>query len=137
MTTDDARVRFSSVCEKPVIYIDIWSTWCAPCCREIPYVARLVEHYKDNPDIEFVSLSIDQNVKNWKAFLAKADHTGWKQYLIPAETQRAFMNDFAINGIPRFLVIGRDGKILDSNAPRPSSEGITEYLNKQIDNAAH
>ena len=137
MTTDDVRVKFSSVCEKPVIYIDIWSTWCAPCCREIPYVARLVEHYKDNPDIEFVSLSIDQNVKNWKAFLAKADHTGWKQYLIPAEAQRAFMNAFAINGIPRFLVIGRDGKILDSNAPRPSSEGITEYLNKQIDKAAH
>ena len=136
MTTDDARVWFSSVCEKPVIYIDIWSTWCAPCCREIPYVARLVELYKDNPDIEFVSLSIDQNVKNWKAFLAKADHTGWKQYLIPAEAQRAFMNAFAINGIPRFLVIGRDGKILDSNAPRPSSEGITEYLNKQIDKAA-
>lgn len=136
MTTDGTRVKFSSVCEKPIVYIDIWSTWCAPCCREIPYVARLVERYKDNPDIEFISLSIDQNAKNWKTFLAKPGHTGWKQYLIPAEAQRAFMNAFAINGIPRFLVIGRNGRILDSNAPRPSSEGIAAYLDGQIGKAS-
>lgn len=133
MTTDGVKVMFKTVCIKNVIFVDIWSTWCAPCCREIPYVAKLVKHYKDNPNIEFISLSIDQNVKNWKDFLSKSSHSEWKQYLIPNDEREAFLEKLAINGIPRFIVLDKDGNILDVNAPRPSSNGIIGYLNKWLE----
>ena len=35
---------------------------------------------------------------------------------------------YNIKGIPRFMLIAENGKILNANAPRPSSEGIREVL---------
>lgn len=132
-TVDGIKAEFKTFCEKSVIFVDIWSTWCAPCCREIPYLAKLVEYYKSNSNIEFISLSIDQNMKNWKTFLAKSKHNGWKQYLIPNDEREAFLKKLAINGIPRFMILDCEGIILDASAPRPSSDGIIEYLNSWIE----
>ena len=39
---------------------------------------------------------------------------------------------YGISGIPRFILIGRDGKIIDPNAPRPSSDGIISYLEEHM-----
>ena len=71
-------------------------------------------------------------MKNWKSFLDKSDHKGWKQYLIPPAGRDAFLKQLAINGIPRFMVVDKDGYILDANAPRPSSDGILPYLDGWI-----
>lgn len=88
MTPEGKMLKFSEVWGK-VVYIDIWSTWCGPCCEEIPYVAKLVEHYKDNPEIEFISISLDKNLKDWRNFL-ESHQSEWKQFVIPEKQQRTF-----------------------------------------------
>lgn len=128
---NEKPVSFKAICNKPVVYVDVWSTWCVPCCKEIPYVARLVERYKDNPNIKFVSVSIDKNRGNWKKFLAKQEDQ-WEQYLVPEDLQREFFNIFAINGIPRFMVFDGDGRIINIDETRPSAENIEEILNGYI-----
>lgn len=120
MTPEGKMLKFSEVWGK-VVYIDIWSTWCGPCCEEIPYVAKLVEHYKDNPEIEFISISLDKNLKDWRNFL-ESHQSEWKQFVIPEKQQRTFLKLYGINGIPRFMVFTKEGRIIDTNAPRPSSE---------------
>ena len=126
MTPEGKTLKFSEVWGK-IVYIDIWSTWCAPCCKEIPYVAKLVEHYKNNSEIEFISISLDKNLKDWQSFL-ESHRPGWKQFVIPEKQQRAFLKLYGINGIPRFMVFTKEGRIIDTNAPRPSSENIMNYL---------
>ena len=128
MTPEGKMLKFSEVWGK-VVYIDIWSTWCGPCCEEIPYVAKLVEHYKDNPEIEFISISLDKNLKDWRNFL-ESHQSEWKQFVIPEKQQRTFLKLYGINGIPRFMVFTKEGRIIDTNAPRPSSENITNYLDQ-------
>lgn len=125
---NEKPVSFKAICNKPVVYVDVWSTWCVPCCKEIPYVARLVERYKDNPNIKFVSVSIDKNRGNWKKFLAKQEDQ-WEQYLVPEDLQREFFNIFAINGIPRFMVFDGRGRIININEVSPSADNIEEILN--------
>jgi len=34
-----------------------------------------------------------------------------------------------LDKIPRFLIYGRDGKLVNPDAPRPSDESINEALN--------
>lgn len=47
------------------LYIDLWASWCSPCCAEIPYLQKL-EKSVTNPDVVFVSISLDENREAWE-----------------------------------------------------------------------
>lgn len=47
------------------VYIDVWATWCGPCRGEIPHLQK-VEHKYHGKNIEFVSISVDQDKDKWK-----------------------------------------------------------------------
>ena len=51
----------------------------------------------------------------------------WEQYNIPNDGIRKFLDDFAINGIPRFMLIGKGGKVTDMNVDRSST-----LINKRL-----
>ena len=42
-----------------VIYVDVWATWCIPCKMQIPYMIELEKEYHNNPNITFISVSIN------------------------------------------------------------------------------
>lgn len=35
------------------LYIDLWASWCGPCCQEVPYLQKL-EKQLNNPMVEFI-----------------------------------------------------------------------------------
>lgn len=109
-----------------VLYIDVWATWCGPCVAEIPHLEKLVERFKGNSRIEFVSVSVDSRKADWLAKLEK-DKPQWKQYLC-----KNFCEFYNINGIPRFMLLDADGNIITVNAPRPSDEHIDEFLKEHL-----
>ena len=125
-------VNLLDICNTDIVYIDIWATYCAPCCREIPYIAQLQEKYASNRRIKFVSISLDKNIKTWNAFLQKQGNT-WEQFVVPFAKQREFLDTLAINGIPRFLILGRSGKVIQMNAAKPSNPDVMN----QIEAALH
>lgn len=130
--TAGKTVRFSEVIGKgKIVYLDIWATWCGPCCAEIPYMEKLAEHYKGHSKIEIMSISIDENLKKWKKKL-DADKPIWRQFVTPEGFKSTLCKEFHINGIPRFMLFDKDGKILNLNAPRPSDKEIISYLDRQM-----
>lgn len=131
-TVDGKTIRFHEVIgQGKITYIDFWATWCGPCCAEIPYVEKLVEKYKNNPHIEFVSISLDKDLDKWHKKLDH-DQPAWKQYIIPDNFNSTFAKEYNITAIPRFMLFDKEGKIISINADRPSSEGIEEYLNQYL-----
>ena len=114
-----------------VLYIDVWATWCAPCCKEIPHLEKLVEQYKGNDKIRFVSISVDQNRNAWLKKLEK-DQPEWEQYILSKEEEKQFMSYWGIGGIPRFIMLNKEGRIVQSDAPRPSDEQLIEMINSQL-----
>ncbi|MGL5681855.1 MAG: TlpA family protein disulfide reductase [Marinifilaceae bacterium] len=100
------------------LYIDVWATWCIPCKNELPYLDLLEEEYKSK-NIKFLTVSIDleSNKKQWEAFLDKYNYKG-THGIVDAYSQ--FTQQFKIISVPRFILIGPDGSIINSNAPRPS-----------------
>ena len=125
-------LKFSDIIGKgKVVYMDVWATWCGPCCAEIPYMEKLTEHYAGNSKIEIISISIDEKQDKWKKKL-EADKPEWKQFIVPDGFKSDLCKEYKISGIPRFMLFDKDGKILNINAPRPSDANIINYLDSQL-----
>jgi thiol-disulfide isomerase/thioredoxin len=112
------------------VYVDVWATWCAPCKKEIPFLKELNSQY-EGKDLEIVSLSIDKidDKEKWLA-MVKNENLQGIQLLANQEWNSDFVKDYNIQGIPRFILIDKDGKIVDANAPRPSDPKLIELFNK-------
>lgn len=112
------------------IYIDVWATWCGPCRAQIPALKVLEEEYRDK-NIEFVSISSDRpkSYDRWRRMIEREEMKGIQLYM---GNDKSFMRDFGIRGIPRFIFIDPEGKIVRSSAPRPSQ---TKQVKKMFDAA--
>lgn len=130
---DGSRCQLSSLLGGKIVYIDLWATWCAPCCREIPYLEKVAEHYKGNPEISFISISLDQDTEAWQKKV-EADNPSWPQYIFDDVTGKPFIDAMAANAIPRFLIIGRDSCFISVAAQRPSDTALIATLDEAIAN---
>ena len=107
------------------VYIDCWATWCGPCKRELPYLKKLEEKYKDR-NIVFVSISSDRDIKAWEN-MVKMDKLGGVQLNIGSD--QSFHLTMKINTIPRFMLVDPEGNFVTDNAPRPSNSQIEMLFN--------
>lgn len=130
LTPDGESENLSQMYGK-ILYIDFWATWCGPCCGEIPYMEKLYNRLKDNAGIELISISLDENEAAWLDKLAE-DRPGWPQYRLSADQNEKLSKALNINGIPRFVIIGPDGKFISTYAPRPSDPEIFDLLTSLI-----
>lgn len=105
------------------VYIDVWATWCGPCLGEIPHLMKLEKEMHDK-DVAFVSISTDRNKEQWENFVRKKEMGGIQ---LINDSSCSFCKDYMIFGIPRFILLDKEGKIIDNNAPRPSGK-IKEVL---------
>ena len=116
-----------------LVYVDVWATWCGPCRAQIPFLKQLEEKYREE-DIAFVSLSIDQlkNISKWKDMIVDKELEGI-QIIADKAWRSKFVTDYVIEGIPRFILIDKDGNLMDPMAPRPAvyKEGELQ-LNEEI-----
>lgn len=115
------------------VYVDVWATWCGPCKVEIPSLKALEkEYHKEN--IVFVSISVDKTTdrEKWIAMVNDKELKG-VQLFADKSWSSDFVQGYLIKGIPRFILIDPQGNIVNSNAPRPSSDKIKALLNTSLD----
>ncbi|MGI4762414.1 MAG: TlpA family protein disulfide reductase [Janthinobacterium lividum] len=115
------KVMLSSLRGK-VVYLDFWATWCAPCLAEMPASLELRKKFAGR-DVVFLYVSLDSQAADWQKYLAT------KQVASPNAVQLhdggAFDGPapraFHVQSIPSYWLIGRDGRIIANNPPRPSA----------------
>ena len=111
-----------------VIYVDIWATWCIPCLtREMPAFELLKDLYKSNPDIVFLSLSIDDDLAKWKKNVFARKSTGL-QWI----ANRIKLAPYNIVSIPRTLLIDKKFRLVSLLGPLPSSSNITQVIDSLL-----
>ena len=113
-----------------LVYVDVWATWCGPCKAEIPYLKSLEQDYHEQ-NIVFLSVSVDTNKDEWLR-MVKDEELGGIQLWADGWSQ--ITKDYAIFGIPRFMLFSEDGKIISNDAPRPSNEETRELFDKYLAN---
>lgn len=111
-----------------LIYVDVWATWCGPCKAEIPSLQRLEADYHGK-NITFMSVSVDTDEEAWKKMIEEKELGGVQLW---ADGWSEITRDYAIFGIPRFLLFDSEGNVISTNAPRPSSEEIRALLDANL-----
>ncbi|MCU7548818.1 TlpA family protein disulfide reductase [Chitinophagaceae bacterium LB-8] len=114
-----------------VVVIDMWAMWCAPCLAEKPVMEKIAESYHDRNDIVFVGVSTDGLSKKevWKAFVKKRGFTSIE--LLSNHTE-SIQKYYMIEGIPRFLIFDKEGKIVTVDAPRPSDPAFKKLIDQTL-----
>lgn len=113
-----------------VVFIDTWATWCGPCLNHRPKVLEFAKKYKNNDDIEILLVSVDSSKDKWLSFLDKENKEFAKNLFIENGMRTEFGSNYNIKSIPRYILIGKDGKIINSNIHEPSIA-----VEKEIENA--
>ncbi len=104
------------------VYIDVWATWCGPCCKEIPFLQQLEEKMQGKK-IAFVSISWDRNRNDWEKALDEKKLGGAQLHFGGDET---FFKEYGIEFIPRFILLDKKGKVVNAYMTRPSDPKTEE-----------
>lgn len=114
------NVKLSSLKGKYVL-IDVWASWCYPCRIQYPSLLALEEKMKGKA-IAFVKISIDTHEWRWKGL-----HKDGIQWMV---RDTVFERAMGINTIPRYILLDKNGLIVDLNLPAPTHPELEEKLNK-------
>lgn len=131
-TYPDAKGKMHSLSDYKgkVVVVDVWATWCAPCKAEIPHLETLEKEMKGK-DVVFISVSIDTDQAKWEQFV-KEKGLGGVQLI--SYNKGVIVDDYMLDGVPRFMVFSKQGKTVSTNAPRPSTPELKAMIEKAIDN---
>lgn len=119
-----------SSCRGKVVYVDFWSMGCGPCMYEFKnHAPQLKEHYKDK-DVVFLNvMAFTKNRDYWKKMIGEYKIGGVNVMDTRGEE---VCKAYHVSSFPTYLLIGKDGRIIQYNTHRPSDG---EQLRELIDAA--
>jgi thiol-disulfide isomerase/thioredoxin len=89
-----------------VVLLNLWATWCTPCRKEMPDLAKL-QAALGGPNFEVVALSLDRKgLEASQAFLKEIGVTNLAAYIEPEAKSLAALQAL---GLPATILIDRSG----------------------------
>ena len=94
--------------KQPVV-INFWGTWCPPCRREIPELAKLYAEYKDK-GIEIIGVALERSAgPDQVAQFASQNSMDW----VLVMGNQAIAETYQIQSVPTLVLYDASGKEVD------------------------
>lgn len=116
-----------------VVVIDFWVNRCGPCMVLSEPFAKIRKYYESNKDVVFIDINLDDDADVWKNCLDHGDVLMRKTYYYtdslsislstaPVGFYHPITSYYNMKGVPRWIIIGKKGEIIERNPPRPLPE---------------
>ncbi len=117
-----------------LIFIDFWATWCAPCLAEMPGSSALAKAYRiKNAPIAFLYLSKDENMTTWKNKSNELQLSADQSFIVlNNDAFLQFARKYNIITIPRYMILGKKGEMIDPDALRPGDPKLRALLDRLL-----
>jgi thiol-disulfide isomerase/thioredoxin len=113
-----------------VVLLDFWASWCGPCRRALPSLKRLQAVY-GSEDLVVISVSEDDDEATWRTFVANNRMT-WPQRF---DADGSIQNQYGVDALPTYVLIGRDGSVLQTIVGEDVAESIVERIGPDLKSA--
>jgi len=98
------------------VFINFWASWCPPCRAEFPSIQKFYDQYKENKDLVFITVNLDEEVDAGKIYLEK------EQFSVPFLVPNGNIpNEYFSGSLPTTVVLDKAGKI------RMHHAGMADY----------
>jgi peroxiredoxin len=90
--------------------IEFWGLWCKDSMADLPYARALARAAAQDPDLNFVTVHVDQHYGRWASVAAFVADQG-VDFPIALDPQRAVFAAFQGRETPTYIVVDPDGVI--------------------------
>lgn len=104
-----------------LIVIDFWYTGCGWCIKLNSAMHDIVEKYKNNNDIAFLTVCVDQKKESWLNSIATGKYTSTATidlFTNGMGRSHPLIQNYGFKGYPSQLIIGKNGELVTSGPPR-------------------
>lgn len=126
---DRGKIHHLADFKGKVIYIDLWASWCAPCRAEMPNFKKLKDKFKDDDKVAFIGIAVFDGEKEWRKALSE-EKPEWLQLY---DTGSAVAKSYVAAAIPKYILIDKNGKVVNLNAPGPGDKSIENLIKDEIE----
>lgn len=103
---------------KPV-FINLFATWCGPCVREMPEIAKLYDAHSS--EVTFIIIDVGEDMRTVQSFVSD---NGYSMPFACAEDGAPFGSGYYVEYIPQTFVLSANGAIVEFIGGSADYEGF-------------
>ena len=107
-----------------IVLLNLWSSWCDLCRVENKALSKLIQKHKKDNRIVFISIAVSDKYDEWQRVL-KEDRPGGIQLI---DKNWVVLSSYFGEHVPKFILIDKEGKVVNFMAPKPSKGDELEKL---------
>ncbi len=120
-TSKSGEENFISDYKGKFVIVNIWASWCPGCLTEMPSLQKLYDEYKDNPDVQFITIAtMEASSKSYKfvegkGFSFPVFHTGItskKNRTLPLKSGEETSLDKLGKYVPNTIILNKRGQVI-------------------------
>jgi thiol-disulfide isomerase/thioredoxin len=108
-----------------VVLLDFWTTWCGPCRKEMPELDKLQQEYGSD-DLILLGFAVSEDRSLVESYLKEAKVT----HAVALTNNTDIAAAYKISAFPTYIVIGRDGVVVDTQVGSEGAETLRSLLAK-------
>jgi len=116
------KYQFSEYAGKG-IFLNFWGTWCEPCKREMPYMERQYQYYK-NHGVEVLAVNVGESNIAVENFAKEYGLT----FPILLDKKLEVLNAYGVDPLPTTFLIDKNGKVVKIITGPMTERDIRDYM---------
>lgn len=94
-----------------VVIVDFWATWCGPCKASFPGMQKMVNKYKDDPNVKFIFIDTWENGDDKQKLVSDFITNNKYSFHVLMDNDSKVVEQFKVEGIPTKFVIDKAGTL--------------------------